>query len=169
MAQPKTILVRNIMTRDVLAVTVATPLIDAFHMMLKAGFNGLPVVDEDKKVVGIVTDYDLITKTTAIHIPTYIKIFGEPVFDENQSVPDEKDGDGVITVNSVMNREPLTLFADATLAEAVKAFSEHHRVNPIPVVDNSGKLVGVVSRFDVIKFYAGVLKGFVQNFKREGV
>ena len=157
MTQPKTILVRDIMTKDVLTVTVATPLIDAFHMMLKAGFNGLPVVDEDNKVVGIVTDYDLITKTTAIHIPTYIKIFGEPVFDGKQSVLNEKGGDGVTTVNPVMNLEPLVLLADATLAEAVKAFSEHHRVNPIPVVDNSGKLVGVVSRFDIIKFYAGVL------------
>jgi hypothetical protein len=52
-----------------------------------------------------------------------------------------------------MNTDPLVVMEDLGLSEAAKVFAEHHRVNPIVVTDANGILVGVVSRYDVIKFF----------------
>ena len=58
-----------------------------------------------------------------------------------------------LCVRDLMNKDPLVLSADATYSEALAAFSEHHRVNPIPVVDSARRVIGVVSRFDLIKHF----------------
>jgi hypothetical protein len=52
-----------------------------------------------------------------------------------------------------MNAEPLTLPDGATVQEGMKAFADHHRVNPIPVIDANKKVVGVLSRSDIIKMF----------------
>ena len=56
-----------------------------------------------------------------------------------------------MTVKDIMNPEPLFLKEDATFNQIIEAFVAHHKVNPIPIIDNDGKLVGVVSRFDVLR------------------
>jgi|SRR3989344_1819677 len=153
----KKILAKDIMVKKVVTIEEHTPLLDAYHQMLKRGFNGLPVVDKNKKVIGIITEYDLITKTTEIHLPTYIKIFGEPLFNKKKFFERAQDG-AAITVKSVINRDPLLLGESTPLIDVVKTFAAHHRVNPVPVVDKSGKLVGVISRYDIVKFYAKFLE-----------
>ena len=50
-----------------------------------------------------------------------------------------------------MNREPLVLKDDSAFDEVIAAFITHHRVNPIPIVDGDNKVVGIVSRFDVLR------------------
>ena len=52
-----------------------------------------------------------------------------------------------------MNAEAVTLPESATLEEALKSFSEHHRVSSIPVIDTSRRVVGVISRFDVLRSF----------------
>ena len=56
-----------------------------------------------------------------------------------------------LTARDVMNSDPLTLPGTATYDEVVRAFQDHHGVNPIPVIDSTRKLLGVVSRYDVLK------------------
>ncbi len=160
MEQPKKFLGRDIMTRNVVVVTPDTPLLEAFQTMIQAGYSGLPAVDGERRVVGIVTDYDLLTKANAIHLPTFIKLFGElPMSTEDEHLLKRKMTDApTVTVKAVMNHEPLVMKEDDSLAAIVQAFSEHHRVNPIPIVDSAGKLAGIISRFDIIKFYAAALK-----------
>ena len=55
-----------------------------------------------------------------------------------------------------MNKEPLVLQSSVSIEDAAKTFAEHHKVNPIPIVDEGGRLIGILSRSDIIKFYAGV-------------
>ncbi len=55
-----------------------------------------------------------------------------------------------LTVKDVMNGDPLTLPDDATYHEVVAAFRDHHRVNPIPAVNESRNVVGIVSRYDIL-------------------
>jgi CBS domain-containing protein len=52
-----------------------------------------------------------------------------------------------------MNNDPITFFENSTAKEIVKAFVEHHRVNPIPVVDKDRKVVGIVSRYDALMLF----------------
>ena len=136
------------------------PLLMASQKMLRNEFTGLPVVDAKKKVVGIVTEYDLLTKGTAIHLPTFIKLFSDyPLSRTAESLMKGKLKDLLsFSVKDVMNTDPIVLKESATISEVVKIFGKHHRVNPIPIVNAVGVLVGIVSRYDIIKFYASMLE-----------
>ena len=129
--------------------------------MIRSEFNGLPVVDRDQKVVGIITEYDLLSKLTAIHIPTFIRLMGEfPTKKRRESLLFKKSFEEMVsfTVRDVMNKDPIIMWEGSTFSNILRVFSEHHRVNPIPIVNAKGKLGGIVSRFDVIRYFSGFLK-----------
>lgn len=149
----QSLLVKDIMTKEVITVFEDTPLVDAAKILSERGFDGVPVVDHDNKLVGILTEYDLISKGSAIHLPTFqtilqnVAVFGK---DKSQFRKEFKEI-AALAVRDVMNRDPLTLSKDATFEEAVAAFRDHHRVNPIPVIDKNRRITGVMSRFDILK------------------
>lgn len=152
--------VKDLMTADVIAVLPSTPLTDAASILFSRRLSGLPVVNDlrEKKVVGILTDYDLVTKGTSIHLPTFVKVMKEIDLYRKDASPIRDDLKAILalTVKDVMNTEPFTLSVTASVAETAQAFAEHHRVNPIPVINEAGTLAGIVSRSDLIRFYAGV-------------
>ncbi len=147
------ITVKDIMTRKVVSVAPETSLVEAANILAEHSFDGVPVVDSKNKLVGIITEYDLIEKSSDIHLPTFQKILQNLKVLRSDRSEFEKEVKKVssLTVEDVMNPEPLTLSDTASFEEVVRAFKEHHRVNPIPIVDKSEKVVGVVSRFDVLK------------------
>ncbi len=126
---------------------------EAGKLLANHNFNGMPVIDGAGKLVGIITEYDMISKGLAIHLPTFQTILENiPVFREDRShFKKEVQEIAALKVKDVMNDDPLTLPEDATFAEAVKVFSEHHRVNPIPIINKSRKVIGIISRFDIFK------------------
>jgi CBS domain-containing protein len=160
--------VQNIMTTSLVTVAADTPLTEAAEKLSRGSFSGLPVTSPDGKLLGIFTEYDLLTKGATIHLPTFIKLLKEfPINKKDKSiVSDELKKILSLTVKDVMNDDPFTLHETASLEEVALAFAEHHRVNPIPIVDSAYHLVGVVSRYDIIKFYSpfsGSSALFVKN------
>lgn len=151
------IAVKQLMAKQVCSVSPDTPLMEASQVLFGRNFNRLPVVDKNNKLVGLLTEYDFIAKGTRIHLPTFLKLLSEfDIYNQDRAlIKDELKQVLTTTVKDVMNKEPLALSPDSTLDDAVKAFAEHHRVNPIPVVNTNNEVVGVLSRSDVIKFYAG--------------
>ncbi len=148
--------VAGFMTREAVSVTPETALLAAAHIMAEHNFAGLPVVDGSKKVVGILTEYDLLTKGSAIHLPTFLKLINQfDVYKKDQSlIRDDLRKILSLKVQDVMNDDPLVLFEETPIEDAARTFAEHHKVNPIPIVDQDGLLAGVLSRSDIIKFYA---------------
>ena len=151
MAEPAS--VKDIMTKEVISVNPETPLFEAAKVIAGHGFDGVPVVDEDDLLVGILTEYDLISRGSAVHLPTFqIILQNLPVFRKDRSsFAKEIQEIASLKVRDVMNSDPLTLPEDATYEDAVRAFRDHHRVNPIPVIDAERRVVGVVSRYDVLQ------------------
>ena len=147
--------VTDIMTKDAIVVTTSTPLVEAAEILNVHKINGVPVVDGDNILVGILTEYDLISKGSAIHLPTLQAIFQNlSVMREDRSRFEKETREIMsLTVKDVMNDDPLTLPLDASFDDVVAAFRDHHRVNPIPVIDKNRKVVGVVSRCDVLKLF----------------
>ncbi len=147
------ITVREIMTKEVVTLTPEASLIDVAKLLTEKKFNGLPVIDAAGLLVGIVTEHDLISNQSGIHLPTLQAVLGNlPVFGKDKK-EFSKDVEAVqkMTAKDVMNNDPLTLPSTATYEEVVKTFQDHHAVNPIPVIESTRKLVGVVSRYDVLK------------------
>src|SRR3989338_3851721 len=156
------VFVKDIMTREVMSVHPDTPLLDTAKLIAEHNFDGVPVVDNDKKVVGIVTEYDLINKTSAVHLPTLqVVLRNLPQFKEEESHFQEEILS--LKVSDIMNKDPLTIEADLPYDEIIKLFKEHHKVNPIPVVDKEHKIIGVISRFDVLRPFH-VLQGVLKYF-----
>ena len=152
--------VQDVMSRQVVAVKPETPVVEAHEVIAKHNFDGVPVVDGENRLVGILTEYDLLVKGSSLHLPTFQKILSElPVYRKDRSrFRNEVKELTALRVRDVMNSDPLTLAEDAAFEDVVAAFRDHHRVNPIPVIDHERKVVGVVSRFDVLKLF-GELKG----------
>lgn len=141
--------VKDIMTKEVISVHPDTSVFDAHKILSSRYFNGLPVVDDENRVVGILTEYDLLVKNSGVE-SLLSEFSGKELF--------ERLRDGIeklktTQVKEVMNKDPITLSPDATAQEMVKAFVEHHRVNPIPVIDLDRKLIGIVSRYDALVLF----------------
>lgn len=156
------VLAKDIMTKEVISVHVNTPLLDVAKALAEHNFDGVPVVDDNNKLIGIVTEYDLINKTSAVHLPTLqIILRNLPQFKEDEVHFQQEILS--LKVSDIMNKEPLTLGPDTPYDEVIKLFREHHRVNPIPVVDSDNKILGVISRFDVLRPFH-VLQGVLKYF-----
>lgn len=156
------VLAKDIMTKEVVSVHPDTNLLDVAKILAEHNFDGVPVIDNDKKVVGIVTEYDLINKTSAVHLPTLqVVLRNLPQFKEEESHFQEEILS--LKVSDIMNKDPLTIEADLPYDEIIKLFKEHHKVNPIPVVDKEHKIIGVISRFDVLRPFH-VLQGVLKYF-----
>lgn len=156
------VLAKDIMTKEVIVVHPETPLLDVAKLLAEHNFDGVPVVDKDNKLVGIVTEYDLINKTSAVHLPTLqIVLRNLPQFREEEKHFQQEILS--LKVSDIMNKDPLTLGPDVVYDDIIKLFREHHRVNPIPVIDKEGKIVGVISRFDVLRPFH-VLQGVLRYF-----
>ena len=119
----------DLMTADVITASPETPIKAAARLMVRNKVSGLPVVDDDTRVVGIITEADFLRLEVAR---------GEA--DDPQPVE---------RVEQVMHRSVLTITPDATVAEAAKLMVVND-VNRLPVIDGSGKSLGIISRLDVV-------------------
>src|SRR3989344_4385311 len=143
---------KDIMNRKVVSVSPGTPLSEAARLLEAYKFDGMPVVDDDNRLIGIVTEYDLISKGSAVHIPTMQFILQNLHAFPNDANQFREDVAAVssLTAGDVMNADPLALSGDAAFVEVIAAFRDHHRVNPIPIVDKSRRDIGIICRFDLI-------------------
>lgn len=147
------IAIKDIMVREVISVYPETPLTEATKILTMHHFDGLPVVDHENTLVGILTEYDLISKGSAIHLPTFQLILKNlQIFKKDRELFASQAQELLsLTVKDVMNNDPLTLSQDSSFEEAVITFRDHHRVNPIPIIDKNRKVIGVISRFDILR------------------
>lgn len=148
---------RDLMTKEVMTVGPHDSILTVAHIMFEHNWDGLPVVSKDGTLLGIITQYDLVTKGANIHLPTFVKLMSDlPLYKKDKSgLKVELERIVTLSVKDLMNPEPLTVRDGATLEEVARLFAEHHRVNPIPVVNGESRLVGIISRFDLIRLYTG--------------
>ena len=146
--------IKNIMTKRVISTNPDASVLDAAKLITEHHFDGIPVIDKDGLLLGIVTEYDLIMKTPAINTSLLQNILTDIYSSNDPEVSPKKEETVDISslkVRDIMNKDPVTLNEKATFKEAVKLFQDHHRVNPIPVINDNGHIVGMVSRFDILQ------------------
>lgn len=145
--------ITDIMTKEVVSVDPEMLLFEAAKIITDHNFDGVPVVDKENKLVGILTESDLISHSSSIYLPTLQKILKDiNVFGKDKSHFKKEFQDIIaLKVKDAMNREPSILRDDANYEQVIAVFREHHNVNPVPVIDGIGKVIGVVSRYDVLR------------------
>jgi len=149
--------VQDIMTKDVITVTEDTPVFKVAENLFDKGLTGMPVVDDEKHVVGIITEYDLMSREEHIHIPSYMKLWGQFKLAGNKKHEIKHEIDKILHLKAedIMTRPVVTVSGDTQVAEAARIFADEH-INPLPVVDENGVLVGIVSRADVVKLFKNI-------------
>ena len=149
---PKT--VADTMTRDPIVVRPDTSLQEAIRILAKQRISGLPVVDAEGKLVGVISDSDLLWQETGVEPPPYIMLLDSIIYLENPATyeKDLRKAMG-LTVGEVMSNKPITVKPDKSLRDAAKQMQAHH-IHRLPVLDDNGKLVGILSRGDIIRSMA---------------
>ena len=149
--------VKEIMTKNVIACQASTSVKEAARLMYLNGLTGLPVLNEKDQVVGMITEYDLMKIEGRLHLPVTFALLGSIVYLENPLHGDEiqKQLEELMAtkVEMLMTKDVVTISGDAPLEDLAEVFL-HKKVNPVPVVED-GKLVGIVSRADIVKLIAG--------------
>lgn len=149
--------VKEFMTQQVVTVKPSATLSEVSKAIEERGLNGVPVVDGKNRLLGIITEYNLLGTQSHIHFPTLQKILGSlSVHGKDKGgFADRVKAVNSLTATDVMDPTPLTLGPDESFEAAAKLFYEHHRVNPVPVIDSEKRIVGIVSRCDVLRVFAG--------------
>jgi CBS domain-containing protein len=139
--------VHDVMTSSVVTVTPDTPFPELVERLLKYGISGLPVIDENGDLVGIVTEADLVSKEAyGGHRRRALELLADLIAGGQTRWAIKGKGR---TAAQVMTRELVTARPGDDVRTAAKRLIEH-QLKRLPVVDH-GKLVGIVSRTDLLR------------------
>jgi CBS domain-containing protein len=149
---PRDLPVRDVMTTEVVTFFPDEFIESAAVRMVEAGVDAGPVVDDDGRVVGVLSTADLIVREGRMHLPTVISLLGATIELPHQKRQFDDDVEKSLgsTVAEVMADEPRTCGPDDTLETAATLMHEHD-VSRLPVVDAEGGLVGIVARGDILR------------------
>jgi len=134
-------LVREVMTTDVVTVRVETHVKQALTLLDEHNITSTPVIDSEHRVVGLVSEADLL-RAPVLRDPR-----------AHMSPVAEEPGHVALFVGEVMTRHPTVVEPDADVAEAVDVMTST-AVKSLPVVDDRHLLVGMISRHDVVHLLA---------------
>jgi len=148
---------KEIMTRDVQIVKPDESVAEVAERFAKLGIHGAPVVDAEGKLLGIVTESDIIlaTKTRFTKFNMVYPSVHQFGVDFQQEVKYEEMSKAFeevknTPVSKIMTKKVVAASPD-DLVEEVAPMMVEHRINRVPVVDKNMKVVGIVTRNDVLK------------------
>jgi CBS domain-containing protein len=138
--------VSKIMTKDVARATRDTPLWEVAELMAQRKISGLPVVDADERVVGVISNRDFVAALGGDKSGTLMQIIAECL-----------KGSGCLAVQArsqraedLMTSPPVTASPETSVMDAAYIMARRG-INRIPIVDGTGRLVGIVSRADIVR------------------
>lgn len=145
--------VSDIMSSKVVSVNPDTTVRDVARLLVDNAIDGAPVVNASGRVIGVVTESDLIVRNANLHFPRFLQILDARIFVENPRHFEEETRKMLgTTAADVMSSPAIVVGPDDDIEQAATLMLEKH-VHALPVVA-SGKLVGIVSRSDLVKLMA---------------
>ncbi len=141
---------RDIMTRDIITVTEESTVKELARILTSNQISGVPVINDRGRLVGVVTESDLIFQTKKVHIPTVITILDSVFYLENpDKMGDEMKKMAGTRVKDILTSSPITVTEETPLDEIATIMSEKN-FHTLPVV-NKDILVGVIGKKDIIR------------------
>jgi CBS domain-containing protein len=143
----------DIMIRNVRTVTSDTNMEQLFECFRKRTCSGFPVVNEDGVLIGIITENDL---------SKYLEKYLPPSFSSFNTIinigPGQSPTSNVLniedtTVGSIMTKKVYTAVADTPISSIARLMMDKN-INHVPVVDENNRVIGIISRNDIIKSLA---------------
>jgi CBS domain-containing membrane protein len=136
----------DIMTIEVIAVKRQTPLKEVAELMAEQGVSGVPVIEEDRKVAGIISEKDFLSQMGAGDAKTFMDVVATCL-----------KGKGCVALSiraknaeDIMTSPAVSVNEETTLLDITNILKEK-RINRVPVIDSEGHLTGIVSRADIVE------------------
>jgi CBS domain-containing protein len=140
----------DIMRKDVVTITEDATMQELAELLSTNQISGVPVVDNDNRVVGVATEGDLVSIDADIHFPHYIQLFDSVIFLESVKKFDERlRKAAAYRVRELMTTDVVTVQQDE-LVEKVATLMTDREINRLPVLDGD-TLVGIITRADVVR------------------
>ena len=141
---------QHIMTRNPVCVKPETKIADAVKILLDKHFNGLPVVDADNKLVGILTQSDLVAQHKKIDLPSYFVILDAAIpMQSPKKFEDSVAKMNAETVKDLMTKDVFSV-NPTTSVDIIASYMVDNKHYSLPVLEN-GKLVGIVGKEDILR------------------
>lgn len=143
--------VGSVMTTEVVRAEYGTPFKEVARMLASHRISGLPVVDEDDKVIGVISETDLVARQAATpgpYEPRRRFAFARLTRGARRQAAKAH----ARTAGRLMTEPPVTAHADDTIVEAARTMAQH-RVERLPVLDEADRLVGIVTRRDLLQVF----------------
>lgn len=146
--------VAEIMTTDPVTVSPKTSLQEAIQILADRDISGLPVVDDEGQLVGVISETDLTWQATGVEAPPYIMFLDSVIYLQNPAKHNQEIHKALgQTVEEAMSGRLTTVKGSQLVREAAQIMHEK-KLRRLPVVDDSGKLVGMITQGDVIRMMA---------------
>ncbi|MBU6230700.1 MAG: CBS domain-containing protein [Cyanobacteria bacterium REEB459] len=143
--------VAEVMTPNPVSVQPDALLQEAIQLLVENHIGGLPVIDHSGKLVGILSESDLMWQTTGVDMPAYILLLDSVIYLKNPGQYSQEIHKALgQLVRDVMTAKVITIGPGHTLREAAQRMHEK-RIRRLPVVDDQGQVVGIVTRADILR------------------
>ncbi|WP_295632916.1 CBS domain-containing protein [uncultured Mitsuokella sp.] len=144
-------LVKDIMTKNVITVKKDASIREIAQTIVDHDISGLPVVDEEGKVCGIVSEGDLVRKEFAPELPDELCILGAVIYYSGlREYQDAFRKIAAISAEQLMTKKVVAVHEDDDVSKVAKIMYDKH-VKRVPVLDGEKHLLGIVSRRDIVK------------------
>jgi len=141
---------KDIMTTDIVTVTPETEIVKAAGILLKNRVNGLPVVDDSGKLVGMLCQIDLIVQQKRIPVPSLFTLLESYIpLTSLKRIDKEVEKIAAIKVEQAMTAPPVTVSPETDI-EDIAALMVDRKFHTLPVVDGD-RLVGIIGKEDILK------------------
>ena len=142
---------KDIMTTDVKVAKQTDTIKSIAKILIHEKIGGLPVVDEDNRVVGIISETDIIKKEKHVAVPEFITFLQGVIYIEDFKKMEKDIQDiAAVQVKDLMSKEVIKVYEDDTFDDVANIMIKKS-VNRVPVVDKDNKIKGIICRYDIIK------------------
>ena len=146
--------VSEIMTREPITVSPETSLESAIKILADNQLSGLPVIDAQGDLVGVISETDLTWQATGVDTPPYIMFLDSVIYLQNPAKHNQEIHKALgQTVAEAMSDRPITVKESQLVKEAARIMHEK-KVRRLPVINAQSKLVGMITQGDVIRMMA---------------
>ena len=140
---------KDLMTRHVSTFRAEATVEELARLLMEHRISGVPVVNDEGVLDGIVTENDLIRKNKRLHIPTVIRLFDAYVMVGSKSMEKEIKSIAAITVDEICTRKVVSITEETSMDEIATIMAEQH-FHLLPVLSD-GSIVGIVGKADVVR------------------
>lgn len=142
---------QDIMTKNVVTVTLETSVRDLARALLNNNISGVPVLDNDGRLCGIATESDLIFQNKRLHLPPFITILDSFLFLDNpEKMEQELKKIAGATVLDIYTEDVVSIEPGTPLDEIATIMTEK-KMHTLPVLSENGEMVGIVGKKDIIR------------------